>query len=286
MLRHSFIHLSGVGQRTERQLWSAGLDGWDRLGDGPGAAGRFGLSSRRWDKLAGGVQTSVRKLADGDAGWFQRALPAGEAWRLFGDFHEQAAYLDIETDGSYEQRPTTVVLHRQGRTHFFVRDRNLHELPLHLVGVKLLVTYNGRSFDWPVLGRHFARLPGPSAHLDLRYPFARLGFRGGLKAIEHRLGLSRRELEGIDGMAAVWLWSRHESGDSRALPTLLGYNALDVLNLKLLAEWVYNALSEPLPVPAVLFANPRAAACDDLPTPDAGLVAECREAMAAATGAW
>lgn len=277
MLRHSFIHIPGVGPTTERQLWIAGIRCWSDLAD---ACERPGISRRRLQALREATDESAGALGRGDSGYFQVRLPAGQAWRMFGEFHDGAAYLDIETDGSWEQRVTTVVLHREGQTVFFVRDRNLHELPMHLAGTPLLVTYNGKTFDWPVLAAQFSHLPSIPAHMDLRYPFAALGFRGGLKAIEKRLGIDRGdELEGIDGAAAVWLWRQHVRGDSRALPALLSYNAQDVLNLKMLAEWIYNAMTARLPVSPAGFACPAAAECDDLPQADSSLMDQCREEL-------
>ena len=75
------------------------------------------------------------------------------------------------------------------------------------------------------------------AHIDLRFVLASLGHRGGLKAIERRLGLSRdASIEGVDGFEAVYLWRRAERGDRAALEKLLLYNLTDVVNLVELAE--------------------------------------------------
>ena len=75
------------------------------------------------------------------------------------------------------------------------------------------------------------------AHIDLRFVLASLGHRGGLKAIERRLGLSRdAAIEGVDGFEAVMLWHRARRGDRAALEKLLLYNLTDVVNLVELAE--------------------------------------------------
>jgi uncharacterized protein YprB with RNaseH-like and TPR domain len=75
------------------------------------------------------------------------------------------------------------------------------------------------------------------AHIDLRFVLASLGHRGGLKAIERRLGLSRdASIEGVDGFEAVMLWHRARRGDRAALEKLLLYNLTDVVNLVELAE--------------------------------------------------
>ena len=48
-----------------------------------------------------------------------------------------------------------------------------------LAGRAVLVSFNGKSFDWPLLQTRFqmtriGRLPEPAAHLDLLYPARRL----------------------------------------------------------------------------------------------------------------
>ncbi len=34
MLRQTFLHIPGVGYRTEERLWKAGVTSWDRFPDG------------------------------------------------------------------------------------------------------------------------------------------------------------------------------------------------------------------------------------------------------------
>jgi uncharacterized protein YprB with RNaseH-like and TPR domain len=57
------------------------------------------------------------------------------------------------------------------------------------------------------------------------------GLWGGQKAVELKLGISRKTL-GLDGADAVDLWFDYkEHGSKRALRKLLRYNAEDVINL-------------------------------------------------------
>jgi uncharacterized protein YprB with RNaseH-like and TPR domain len=119
-----------------------------------------------------------------------------------------------------------------------------------LDGVDLLVTYNGSSFDLPVLksafpGVDFARFH----HIDLRFPLHRLGVKGGLKGAERQLGIGRSEtLDGVDGFMAVLLWRAHRAGVATALDTLLRYCLEDVVNLKPLLALTYNRLTAGLPL--------------------------------------
>jgi len=68
-----------------------------------------------------------------------------------------------------------------------------------------------------------------------------LGYTGGLKKVETKLGLDRGDLRDVDGFFAVLLWDEYRRrGNERALETLLAYNATDVLNLEPLMVIAYN----------------------------------------------
>src|SRR5438876_4184046 len=63
---------------------------------------------------------------------------------------------------------------------FFMRDFNeehslLHQLSSHIAQRPVLITFNGKSFDWPLLENRFTmtraiRVPRLAAHLDLLHP--------------------------------------------------------------------------------------------------------------------
>jgi uncharacterized protein YprB with RNaseH-like and TPR domain len=84
-------------------------------------------------------------------------------------------------------------------------------------------------FQLPALKAHFDSFPTPAAHLDLRFVCRRVGFSGGLKQIEDRLGFGRPpHLKGIDGWDAVILWRIYGRDlDLEALRFLVEYNLYD-----------------------------------------------------------
>lgn len=145
------------------------------------------------------------------------------------------AYLDIETTfsgaisviGIYRPDIGTIQLVGGG-----VRDLALYEA---LDGVQTLVTFNGSTFDLPVIRKRlYADLKRDFEHCDLLYVCRRSGLRGGLKKVEERLGIGRATA-GITGWDAPRLWQRYElAGDHLALQTLLDYNREDVVNLAVL----------------------------------------------------
>ena len=237
MLETCFIHLPGVGQAFEDKLRAAGLGSWEAA-----LRGDLPCGPARSRALKSGLEESRRRLAAGDAAWFSKALPPAQQWRLFPHFSHGAAYVDIETTGlsRYDDCITTIALYDGASVRTYVRGENLEAFADDILAYPLLVTWNGRGFDAPILRREL-RIPldkGPMAHLDLLPVFRALGLRGGLKKVEQRLGLSREDLDGVDGMAAVWLWREYErSGNRRVLETLLSYNVADVLSLEYLARY-------------------------------------------------
>jgi len=235
MLRHTFLHVPGVGEKRERNLWSRGFTDW--------AAFRDGYPHGAWRELI---------LDHLDEERAARALPKRDAWRLATEFPGRTLFLDIETTGlSFDGDSVTCVGVSDGvGVAAFVRGQNLHDFPDALRGVELLVTYNGASFDLPVLRHAFPQVNFDRFHhIDLRYPLHRLGVKGGLKGAERALGIARpEEIAGVDGFMAVLLWQEHRAGSVTALDTLLSYCLEDVVNLNPLLTIAYNRLLKGLPL--------------------------------------
>ncbi len=145
------------------------------------------------------------------------------------------AYLDIET--SFSGGISVIGIYRQDRGTIQLVGGGVNDLNLYasLEGVSTLVTFNGSSFDLPVIRKRLlADLKAEFAHRDLLYVCRKHGLRGGLKIVEQRLGIARSTV-GISGWDAPRLWQRYEyAADEQALQTLLTYNYEDVVNLAML----------------------------------------------------
>lgn len=247
MLGRTFIHLPGVGSVTEREIWKSGISNWSEFLDSEFLPSRI---ERRRPGLQSLVQESQERLEKGHARYFHNNLPGGERWRLYGDFRDNAAFLDIETTGLSPQFGyiTMVgILDSQGYKAF-VYDENLEELREALEQYDLVVTFNGAAFDLPYVEHHFGNVFKDMAHIDLRFPLKKAGYSGGLKSIERQLGLARPSaLSELDGFDAVVMWQMWLNGDRAARDTLVRYNAEDVASLPLLSETVYNKLAAELP---------------------------------------
>src|SRR5579884_2426697 len=82
MLRHTFCHIPGIGEKTEGRLWSSGITSWDAILDQEKP--RSSPLARRLGVLP--LQESHEHYAKGNPAWFEKRLPTGQVWRLFRDF--------------------------------------------------------------------------------------------------------------------------------------------------------------------------------------------------------
>jgi uncharacterized protein YprB with RNaseH-like and TPR domain len=245
VIRSTFRLVPGVGPWAEGQIWKGGVRTWE---DVPPEPGRI-VSQRIDPHLRAAVGRGASLLAARDADALAELIPKSERWRLFGTFAADAAYLDIETDGT--DAITVIGLLDARGPRVLLAGRDLDDFPAVAEGWKLLVTYNGLSFDVPLLRRRFPRWRPPLAHVDLRHVWHRLGHRGGLKLLEVANGIVRPgHLAGLDGRDAITLWNRHLDGDPDSMRVLAEYNLRDTVNLKPLAERGYNRLLERLGAPA------------------------------------
>ncbi|HLA37510.1 MAG TPA: ribonuclease H-like domain-containing protein [Candidatus Brocadiales bacterium] len=268
MLRHTFIHIPGVGRITEERLWGSGIRNWEeclnelrsvdcglrnskpRTMQSPSGTGPP-FSPRVLKVVESHLEDSCRSLSQGDTAFFEEWLPSREKWRMYPDFANGAVFLDIETTGmsSWWNDITVIGIYDSLGPKVFVKGKDLGDFPAVIKDYSLLITYNGRQFDVPFLKAKFPGLKLPGAHLDLRFPLRRLGLSGGLKDIERQLGMEREgPLREVDGYMAVRLWQEYMRGNKSALETLIRYNLEDVVGLKSLAERAYNMAIKGLPI--------------------------------------
>lgn len=161
-------------------------------------------------------------------------------------------YLDIET--SFSREVTVFGLLRSDRGVIQIvgpaLTREVIEDALH--GIDIVCTFNGESFDLPVLRRAFGiGLLERCRSLDLSIECRNAGLRGGLKRIEDGLAIPR-SLRGVTGYDAMVLWERWESGDREALEILLQYNRDDVVNLAMLERRLRGDLEVPPPTDRIV----------------------------------
>ena len=241
MLSTTFIHIAGIGPKTERRIWERGIHCWEDFLKVPAAAG---LSPGKSERAVETISRSVERLRLKDHRFFAQALAPREQWRAFPDFNHRVAYLDIETTGMGNYDAVTLIGIYDGRdTRIYTKGENLQQFLDDIGQYSLLITFHGACFDLPFLRMRFPQVRFDQLHIDLCPALRRLGLTGGLKKIEQQLGLSRSpETEGLDGWEAVRLWREWERGSQEALELLKAYNREEVVNLEALMGYAYKEL--------------------------------------------
>ena len=245
MIRRTLQLVSGIGPWREKDLWARGLESWDAVRSGGAAE----LGPRLHGELLAAIDRAEAALDQGDLAGLVRALPARVHWRLWPLVADEALFLDIEADGVGErQRPTVAGCLDPDGLGTFIEGRNLDAVPERLARRRVWVTFNGSSFDLPVLRQAFPGLSRPVLHLDLKALCRRIGLGGGLKSVEDRLGIARPpHLRGRSGMDAVLLWrAYHATGDVEPLRFLVEYNLYDAFQLRSVADHAVNHAAERL----------------------------------------
>lgn len=234
MIQNSFIFLERIGPGQERRWWSQGINDWS---DFLKAERIAGLNPQRKAYYHRRIQEAQQALLQEQPAYFVGKLPAKEMWRLYPFFRDECCFLDVETDS--QGKIMLVGVSNYYNTTHFVQGFNLDKAALEreLAKYKLLITFNGSSFDLPKLKAQFTIIPR-IPHIDLKPLCVALGLKGGLKAVEELLDLRRpNHLQGHP----VELWKAfHASGDREYLDLLIDYNAEDVENLKAVMEQVYR----------------------------------------------
>jgi uncharacterized protein YprB with RNaseH-like and TPR domain len=243
MIRATFQLMPGMGAGRERALWAAGFLDWQTLAN----------ADDKRVPLPGALMPPLREaVAFMEAAWQAQDLvglasriPQAEHWRLFAHFAARAIYIDIEVDP--EEGITMVGILDGGGPKLLMAGRSLslQALDQHIPPDCLLVTFNGSSFDVPVLVKKFDLWAPPAAHMDLRHVWNKLGFWGGLKSLEDEVGIGRPpHIKNLDCSHAAWLWRHSRLGDHAALVKLAEYNLYDTVNLRTLAAMGFNRMAQ------------------------------------------
>ena len=244
MLKNSFIFLDKVSHASEKKIWEQKIHTWDHFLEARDIQGIGKTRKIFYDQQ---IHHAKKAVIDDDVQTLSTLFPKQEHWRLYNFFKEQACFLDIETSGYYGD--ITVIGIYDGReTKTMIKGKNLN-LPLLkniLQQYKMIITFNGSSFDLPVINRYYPNTIPNIAHVDLRHVLAKVGYTGGLKSIEKQLGIKRaEEVRDVNGSDAVYFWNMYKAtGRERYLELLVKYNEEDIVNLKPLADFAVKELGK------------------------------------------
>jgi uncharacterized protein YprB with RNaseH-like and TPR domain/predicted nuclease with RNAse H fold len=266
MIESTFLHLPGVGHRSEQQLWKNGVTTWDRLQERLVAGVRIQellrpdryyqpelFSTDRADahepRSVEWLQTlelSRTALRQGEYAYFLERLDPRDHWRVLAERWQEALYLDVETTGLARgfHHITVIGALQDGKFYQWAWPEPLTQFFGLLRQAPLVVTFNGRRFDVPFLGQQFSQLPTVRAHVDLLDVARAAKVSGGQKEVESLLGLAREgSLKGLGGEDAIQLWSRSLYGDQNSFLRLLHYNRADVEMLPRVAKLLCEQLT-------------------------------------------
>lgn len=213
-----------------------------------------------------------------------QGLPTTVAATIFQDNRladynfEDFLFLDTETTGLYGAGTIAFMVgaafvesDHAGRQVFvvrqyFLRDHGDESAMLHLLSELLakrsaLVTFNGRSFDLPLLETRFLmnRLDGAVGnllerpHIDLLPPARRLWRRRigscSLNSLEQNLLGLQRSREDVPGWAIPGLYMDYlRTGDARDLLRVFYHNRIDMLSMVTLTQRIVHQFSSPQPL--------------------------------------
>lgn len=248
MLKTSFIHIPGIGFKTERHIWGKGVFSWHEFFK---RFNKLGLPNKKRNTIVKYLDSSINHLKTKNIHFFTKTLPKSEFWRLYREFKDRAVFLDIETTGfsPYYNEITLISLFDGKNIKTYITGNNLDAFIKEINKYSLLITYNGALFDLPFIRAKFPSFVSPP-HIDLRFFLRRLAFSGGLKAIEEQFGIRRsRDIKDIDGFDATILWNKYTRGNIHALKLLVEYNNTDTINLKTLMEEGYKMMQSRLLYP-------------------------------------
>lgn len=246
MIERSFVMLPKVGLRTEQLLWHNGITSWEGFVQARSLAG---ISDKRLMALKEFALKVIELERRGRVHDLGLLLPSKERWRLLRQWDRRFAALDLEViRRGHGMKPVVVTIRRGSedcRTFVSGDDLCWRAIRDALEDVDFLVTFNGSSFDLPLLTRAGYSVEKP-LQIDLRRCAARAGLSGGLKEIENALGIRRpRDLEFSTSEQVSYLWRLwEERGSKNALDLLIRYNQQDVDSLVSLSNFIYRRLAE------------------------------------------
>lgn len=244
MLQNTFLHIPGISKETEQDLWRNNIYSWSEFLEN---YKELNLSSFKKERIHKHIKKSIKAYNKKDYQFFLDNLPPNLHWRVYPELKQKCCFLDIETTGLSKCRNdiTLIGMYNGNKSKIFINGDNLDKFPKELNKYDMIVTFNGKCFDLPFIRSKFPELDINKFHIDLRFTMCTLGYSGGLKLIEKKIGITREEdLQDIDGFEAVRLWYKYKKGDLDALDLLIKYNKADIENLKTMMDFTFNQLKE------------------------------------------
>jgi uncharacterized protein YprB with RNaseH-like and TPR domain len=169
MIKNTFSILHGIGERLEKRLWQHGIVTWT---DFINTSDITFLAAQKKYTYDQHLISALRELDNANAQYFASIIKRREHWRFFDVFKEEAACLDIETNGFMPGNGgyvTLVGIYDGYDYKCFVKDVNLTNdiLKKEFSRYKYLITFYGAGFDIPFLMRAMPELTFNILHFDI-----------------------------------------------------------------------------------------------------------------------
>jgi len=79
MLKNTFVHVLGIGIKSEQTIWSSGIHSWNDLDKGdPSFVVRVGK-----ERFERSIEESIEYLSNLNPKYFGNRLPSNHHWRMF-----------------------------------------------------------------------------------------------------------------------------------------------------------------------------------------------------------
>lgn len=254
-----------------------------------GAPGTDTAASRPVPAVAGGaLEGFLRATTSGETFYMETRYPMeycrgplpleavhqipGSIWELLGRVPptvdmRRAVFLDTETTGLAGGSGTYAFLVGLGffqDANFVVRQYFLRDYPeedalleavaADLAPCRLLVTFNGKAYDWPLLETRFrlSRRPPPLSgvpHLDLLHPARRIWRdrlpQCSLTTLETQILGVVRQGDVPGSLIPQRYFDYLRSGDAGPLAEVVLHNRMDIVSLVSLAAWLGRMAADP-----------------------------------------
>jgi uncharacterized protein len=234
MITRCFTFLDGISNRKQDIILNQASD-WNGFLE----VDVKGISKLRKFFYNQKVREARQALLNDDVVFFNKYFKNKDLLHLYDYYEDETCFLDVEINRGREDL-ILVGVYDGFETKQFLKGYNLDKKTLfdYLSRFKVIVTYNGSSFDVPLLKKYFDSKLN-FIHLDLKPLCLSVDLKGGLKEVEKQLGLNRDLCYSVKPGDPCKIYRAFlVTGDRYYLDLLLNYNEEDCLSLKRIIEFI------------------------------------------------